>query len=168
MKHLFLLFLTNMQHQKTYTVEEATRALENYCAYQERCHKEVEQKLYDLKMIPEAKEHILLHLMQHNFLNEERYAKSFVRGKFTIKKWGKIKIINELKFRNISAYNIKTALKEINEDDYYTTLKTIAIKKEALIKESNSFKKRNKLSTFLISKGYENTLVFEVVKELIK
>ena len=157
-----------MQHQKTYTVKEATRALENYCAYQERCHKEVEQKLFDLKMIPEAKEHILLHLMQHNFLNEERYAKSFVRGKFTIKKWGKIKIINELKFKNISIYNIKSALKEINEDDYYTTLKAIAIKKEAFIKESNSFKKRNKLSTFLISKGYESGLVFEVVKTLIK
>ncbi len=157
-----------MQHQKTYTVEEATRALENYCAYQERCHKEVEQKLFDLKMIPEAKEHILLHLMQHNFLNEERYAKSFVRGKFTIKKWGKIKIINELKFKNISAYNIKTALKEIDEDDYYATLNAIAIKKEAFIKESNSFKKRNKLSTFLISKGYESALVFEVVKTLIK
>jgi regulatory protein len=157
-----------MQQHKTYTVQEATKALENYCAYQERCHKEVEQKLYDLKMIPEAKEHILLHLMQHNFLNEERYAKSFVRGKFTIKKWGKIKITNELKFKNISAYNIKTALKEINEDDYYTTLKAIAIKKEALLKESNSFKRRSKLSTFLISKGYESTLVFEVVNTLIK
>lgn len=157
-----------MQHQKTYTVQEATRALENYCAYQERCHKEVEQKLFDLKMIPEAKEHILLHLMQHNFLNEERYAKSFVRGKFTIKKWGKIKIINELKFKNISAYNIKTALKEINEDDYFRTLELIAEKKLPLIKESNPYKKRNKLSTFLISKGYESTLVFEVVKTIIK
>lgn len=157
-----------MQHQKTYTVQEATRALENYCAYQERCHKEVEQKLFDLNMIPKAKEHILLHLMQHNFLNEERYAKSFVRGKFTIKKWGRIKITNELKFKNISAYNIKTALKEINEDDYFTTLKAIAIKKEPLIKEANSFKKRNKLATFLISKGYESTLVFELVKTLIK
>ena len=58
-----------MQQSKTYTVNEATRLLENYCAYQERCHKEVEQKLYDLKMIAEAKEHIILHLMQHNFLN---------------------------------------------------------------------------------------------------
>lgn len=157
-----------MQQQKTYTVDEATRLLENYCAYQERCHKEVEQKLFDLKMIPAAKEHIILHLMQHNFLNEERYAKAFVRGKFTIKKWGRIKIINNLKFKNISAYNIKTALKEINEDDYYSTLKSIAEKKEVLIKESNSFKKRNKLSTFLISKGYESSLVFDLVKTLIK
>jgi len=157
-----------MQPSKSYTVDEATRLLENYCAYQERCHKEVEQKLFDIKMIPVAKEHIILHLMQHNFLNEERYAKAFVRGKFTIKKWGRIKIINNLKFKNVSAYNIKTALKEINEDDYYSTLKSIAEKKEVLLKEPNPFKKRNKLSTFLISKGYESSLVFDLVKTLIK
>ncbi|MFD1294833.1 regulatory protein RecX [Lutibacter holmesii] len=156
-----------MQQHKTYTVDEATRLLENYCAYQERCHKEVEQKLYDLKMIPEAKEQIILHLMQHNFLNEERYAKSYARGKFNIKKWGKIKVANDLKFKNISAYNIKTALKEINDEDYYNNLQTIATKKLKLIKEPNSFKKRNKLATFLISKGYESNLVFELVNSLI-
>lgn len=156
-----------MQQSKTYTVDEATRLLENYCAYQERCHKEIEQKLYDLKMIPEAKEHIILHLMQHNFLNEERYAKSYARGKFNIKKWGKIKVVNDLKFKNISAYNIKTALKEINDEDYYSNLQTIAKKKLKLLKEPNLFKKRNKLSTFLISKGYESNLVFELVKSLI-
>jgi len=157
-----------MQQQKSYTVDQATRLLENYCAYQERCHKEVEQKLYDLRMIPQAKEKILLHLMQHNFLNEERYAKSFVRGKFSIKKWGKIKITNQLKFKNISAYNIKTGLTEINEEDYLKTLQQLAEKKLPLIKESNSFKKRNKLSTFLISKGFESSLVFETVKSYIK
>jgi len=157
-----------MQQQKSYTVDQATRLLENYCAYQERCHKEVEQKLYDLRMIPQAKEKILLHLMQHNFLNEERYAKSFVRGKFSIKKWGKIKITNQLKFKNISAYNIKTGLTEINEEDYLKTLQQLAEKKLPLIKESNSFKKRNKLSSFLISKGFESSLVFETVKSYIK
>lgn len=157
-----------MQHQKTYTVDEATRLLENYCAYQERCHKEIEQKLYDLKMIPEAKEHIILHLMQHNFLNEERYAKSFVRGKFVIKKWGRIKITNELKFKNISTYNIKTALKEINEEEYLNNLSSIAEKKLKLINEPNAYKKRNKLATFLISKGYESNLVFDLVKSLVQ
>ena len=156
-----------MKTQKSYTVDEALRAMENFCAFQERCHKEVEQKLYDLKMIPEAKEKIILHLMQHNFLNEERFSKAFVRGKFSIKKWGRIKIIRDLKFKNISPYNIKTALKEINEDDYLKSLNSIAAKKTPLIKESNLFKKRNKLSTFLISKGYESSLVFEVVKSLI-
>jgi len=157
-----------MKIQKSYTVDEATRLLESYCAYQERCHKEVERKLYDLKMIPEAKEHIILHLMQHNFLNEERYAKSFVRGKFSIKKWGRIKITNELKFKNISAYNIKTAMKEIDEAAYLNNLNAIAEKKAPLIEEPNTFKKRNKLATFLISKGYESNLVFEVVKSLIQ
>jgi regulatory protein len=156
-----------MKNQKSYTVNEARKVLEHFCAYQERCHKEVEQKLYDLKMIPEAKEQIILHLLQHNFLNEERFSKAFVRGKFTIKKWGRIKIVNELKFRNISSYNIKTALKEINEDDYLTVLQQLAEKKLTLIKETNSFKKKNKLSTYLISKGFETNLVYNVSNSLL-
>ena len=156
-----------MKNPKTYTVDEATKVLEHYCAYQERCHKEVEQKLYDLKMISEAKEHIILHLLQHNFLNEERYAKAFTRGKFSIKKWGKIKIINQLKFKGISEYNIKSSLKEIDSNEYLTTLKAIAEKKLPLIKESNSYKKSSKLAAFLISKGFESELVFKTVKTLI-
>lgn len=157
-----------MKNEKSYTVDEAIKLLENFCAYQERCHKEVEQKLYDINMIPEAKEKIILHLLQHNFLNEERFAKAFVRGKFSIKKWGKIKITNELKFKNISSYIIKSALSEINDDDYLKTLQQLAEKKSPLIRESNSFKKRNKLSIFLTSKGYESTLVFDIVKTCIQ
>lgn len=154
------------KNQKSYTVDEATKALEHFCAYQERCHKEVEQKLYDLKMIPEAKEIIILHLLQHNFLNEERFSKAFARGKFSIKKWGRIKIVNELKFKKISPYNIKSALKEIEEKDYLNTLNEIADKKIALIKEPNLFKKKNKLVTFLLSKGFETELVYKVVNSL--
>lgn len=157
-----------MKNQKSYTVDEATKALEHFCAYQERCHKEVEQKLYDLRMIPEAKELIILHLLQHNFLNEERFSKAFARGKFSIKKWGRIKIVNELKFKNISPYNIKTALKEINEDDYLATLQQVAKKKLALIRESNSFKKKNKLITHLISKGFESNFIYLVVNKLFQ
>ncbi len=156
-----------MKNQKSYTVDEATKALEHFCAYQERCHKEVEQKLYDLNMIPEAKEKIILHLLQHNFLNEERFSKAFARGKFSIKNWGKIKIVNALKFKNISSYNIKSALEEIDDEDYLTTLQKIAEKKLALIHETNSFKKKNKLSTFLISKGYELELVYKVTNSII-
>ncbi len=157
-----------MKNQKSYTVNEATKALEHFCAYQERCHKEVEQKLYDLRMIPEAKELIILHLLQYNFLNEERFSKAFARGKFSIKKWGRIKIVSELKFKNISPYNIKTALKEINEDDYLATLQQVAKKKLALIKESNSFKKKNKLITYLISKGFESNFIYLVVNNLFQ
>jgi len=155
-----------MKNEKSYTVDEATKLLENYCAYQERCHKEIEQKLYDIKMIPEAKEQIILHLIQHNFLNEERFAKAFVRGKFSIKNWGKQRIINELKFRNISTYNINTALKEIDDDQYLKTLQKLAEKKLPLIKESNAFKKSSKLVNYLISKGFEPNLVYPIVKNI--
>ncbi len=157
-----------MKFQKSYTVEEATRALEHFCAYQERCHKEVEKKLTDLRMIPEAQDKIILHLLQHNFLNEERFSKAFARGKFKVKKWGKIKIVNELKFKNISPYNIKTALKEIDTKEYYSTLLKTAKKKLQLIKETNSYKKKNKLYTYLQSKGFESNLISEAVNELLK
>ncbi len=157
-----------MKNEKTYTVDEATKLMENFCAYQERCHKEIEQKLYDLHMIPEAKEKIILHLLQHNFLNEERFTKAFARGKFSIKNWGRIKIVNELKFRNVSPYNINTALKEIDERDYLNTIQKVAEKKWNLIKEPNAFKKRSKLVNYLISKGYESEIIYEVLNGLIK
>ena len=157
-----------MKNEKSYTVDEATKLMENFCAYQERCHKEIEQKLYDLKMIPEAKEKIILHLMQRNFLNEERFSKAFARGKFSIKNWGRIKIVNELKFRNISPYNIKTALKEIDETDYLKTIEKVAKKKWASIKEPNAFKKRSKLVNYLSSKGYEPEFIYEVINGFAK
>jgi len=156
-----------MRNRKSYSVEGALKVLENYCAYQERCHKDVEKKLYDLKMIPEAKEKIILHLLAHNYLNEERFAKSFARGKFSIKNWGKRRIINALKIKGISTYNIKVALKEIEEEDYIITLNKVAYKKLLLIKENNAFKKRHKLITFLISKGFETDLVYKVVKDIL-
>jgi len=91
--------------QKSYTLTEATKKMESYCAYQERCHKEVRQKLYDMRMIPEATELIITGLIEENYLNEERFATSFARGKFRIKKWGKNRITQELKQRNISKFN---------------------------------------------------------------
>jgi regulatory protein len=150
----------------TYTVEEAKKRLERYCSYQDRCHKEVEQKLYEMRMIPEACELILLHLMDKDFLNEERYAKSFARGKFKIKSWGKKRIILELKQRKISKYNIDTALKEIDEDEYHNKIKFLAVKKYELLSEPNAFKKRQKLIDFLLRKGFENYLVYDVVREI--
>lgn len=156
-----------MKNEKSYTVAQATKFMENFCAYQERCHKEVERKLYDLRMIPEAREKIMLHLLQHDFLNEERFSKAFARGKFSIKNWGRVRIVNELKFRNISPYNIKTALKEINEEDYLQTIQKVAEKKWTLIKEPNAYKKRSKLLTYLSSKGYESEFIYEVAKKLV-
>ncbi|WP_299259608.1 regulatory protein RecX [uncultured Aquimarina sp.] len=156
-------------YQKTpqsITVTEALKKMEHYCAYQERCHKDIKDKLSSMKLIPEAKEKIILHLLEHNFLNEERFAKSFARGKFRIKKWGKQRIVRELKFRQISEYCIKMALKEIPENEYLETFHELAEKKFATISETNAFKKRKKLIDYLLYRGWENQLVFEKVNEL--
>ena len=107
-----------MQTHKTYTVDEAKARMERYCAYRERCHKEVLQKLKQLRMIPEACDQIIHHLITNNYLNETRFAQAFARGKFRTKKWGKRRIVRELKFRDISKYNI--ILNHLgNDHDWY-------------------------------------------------
>ena len=150
-----------------YTVEKTKKKMEYYCAYQERCHQEVENKLIKEGVTGEAKEYILLYLLENDFLNEERFSKAFARGKFRIKKWGKQRIIRELKFRNISDYNIASALKEIDEDEYYTTFDELARKRILNSKETDSYKKRKKLADYLLYRGWEATLVYDKVMELI-
>jgi len=154
-------------NKKSFTVDEIKRKLEQYCVYQDRCHKEVEQKMWEFNLIPEAKELILLSLMKDNFLNEERFAKSFARGKFRIKSWGKQRIVRELKFKDISAYNIKTALKEIDEKEYLQTIYRITENRNNVISEPNSYKRKKKLIDFLMRKGFENKLIFKVVAEVV-
>ena len=158
-----------MHFQKidTYTLKEATKKLEGYCAYQERCHKEVVQKLKGMNMIPEAIDEIVTQLIRENYLNEERFAQSYARGKFNIKKWGKRRITNELKFRGISKYNIKTALKEIEDDAYLSTLDSLSRKRLQAIKETNTQKRRKKLADYLLYRGWESHLVYEKLRELI-
>ncbi len=155
-----------MQKHKSYTVEQAKTLLERYCIYQDRCHVEVEKKLNNLNLIEEAKELIIIHLIQHNFLNEERFAKSFARGKFKIKKWGKYKITNELKFRKISNYNIKSAMTEIDLDDYNTTIHKLIIKKEKTLTEKNSFTRKKKILNFMLQKGYTYSDVINTLNEI--
>ncbi|WP_025742647.1 regulatory protein RecX [Aquimarina pacifica] len=149
------------------TITEALSKMEHYCAYQERCHKDIEDKLRTMKLIPEAREKIILHLLEHNFLNEERFAQSFARGKFRIKKWGKLRIVRELKLRQISDYNIRTALKEISETDYLEAFHQIAEKKMASITETNEQKKKKKLIDYLRYRGWESHLIFEKINELM-
>ncbi|WP_159799922.1 regulatory protein RecX [Flavobacterium sp. MK4S-17] len=144
---------------KSYTVEEARKKLEQYCAYQERCHEEVVQKLKSLNMIPQAIDVIIAYLIEHNFLNEERFAKSFARGKHRIKHWGRVRIINELKARKISRYNIDAALKELNEDEYLKAFNDLAERFWESAKESNLMKKKKKTFEFLMRKGYEYNLI---------
>lgn len=157
-----------MKTHKTYTIDEATKRLEHYCAYQERCHKEVQKKLRDMRMIPEAIDQIIHHLIQHNYLNETRFAQAFARGKFRTKKWGRNRIVRELKFREISKYNITIALKEISEVNYQKTFHELADKRlRQLEKESNIRKKKKKLADYLLYRGWESNLVWEKVGEVV-
>jgi regulatory protein len=157
-----------MFQKQSYTVDEAKKKLEYYCAYQERCHKEVTQKLKDMSMIPKAIDVIIVHLLQHNFLNEERFAKTFVNGKFKIKHWGKRRLTLELKRKDISKVNINQALSEINEAEYIEVFNDLAEKRLPFIKETNKFKKKKKLADYLLYRGWESHLVYNKVNELIK
>ena len=148
---------------KSYSVDEAKRKLEHYCYYQERCHDEVIQKLKSLNMIPEAIDAIIFHLIENNFLNEERFATSFARGKFRIKQWGRRRIINELKARNISKYNIEIALKQFDEEEYLNAFNELADKQWDAINERNILKKKKKVADFLLRKGFESSLVMEKI-----
>lgn len=154
-----------MQNNQGISVNDAIKKLEYYCSYQDRCYKEVTAKLKSLGMFQTAIDHILDHLVANNFLNEERFAKSFARGKHKFKYWGKRRIEQELKFREISSYNIKTALKEI-ESDYLTNFYALAERKWQNITESSIEKKKRKWVDFLMRKGYENNLIFDFLKEL--
>lgn len=151
---------------KTYTVAEAKLKLENYCAYQERCHQEVRRKLRSMGMIPLAIDDIMVHLIKNNFLNEERFARSYARGKFCIKKWGRIRIERELKARGLSDYTIEAGLDEIDEDEYIDTFESLAEKKYATIKDTNPYKAKAKLANYLLYRGWETDLVYEKINEL--
>ena len=154
--------------KKTYTVQEATSKLEHYCAYQERCHQEVRQKLIAMHMIPEAIDVIIVHLLEHNFLNEERFAKAYVSGKFRIKAWGRRRLTFELKKKDIGKVNINQALTEIGETEYIEVFNDLAEKKANSIKETNVYKKRKKLIDYLLYRGWESHLVYEKASEIIR
>ncbi len=156
-----------MNPQKTYTVDEAQKKLESYCAYQERCHKEVRDKLKEMRMIPEAIDTIIVCLIQNNYLNEERFAKAFVRGKFRIKKWGRNRLVRELKFKEISKYSIDNALKEIDIEDYHETLDELVKKRIDQVKEKNIYKKKRKVADYLLYRGWESHLVYEKLNEYL-
>ncbi len=149
-----------------FTIKQATKKLEHYCAYQDRCHEEVIQKLRSMKMDSDEIDAIIVHLIASNFLNESRFACSFARGKHRIKHWGKIRIVNELKFRKISQYNINLALKEITTEEYEATFHNLAEQNWESIRESNPLKKRKKFCDYVLRKGFESNLVYEKVKEL--
>ncbi|AOM80824.1 regulatory protein RecX [Pedobacter steynii] len=137
---------------------------EHYCAYQERAQQEVRDKLYEFGLHSDEVEELISELISTNFLNEERFAQAYVSGKFSIKKWGKIKIKQALKLKKVPEKMILKALNKIDYDDYLKTILISAEKKSAQITEKDPYKRRNKLITHLMSKGFENNLIMEVLK----
>lgn len=152
----------------TLTLQQIKSKLEYYCAYQERCYKEVEEKLYSFRLSTSEKEQLLIYLIENNFINEERFAQSFVRGKHNYKFWGKNRIINELKFRNISSKIIEIALKEIPEATYLENFHALAEKNWENSTERKGQKKNKKFVDFLLRKGFEMSLIYEKLNELNK
>ena len=151
---------------KIYDLHTAREKIQAYCAYQERCHMEVTMKLKSWGLIQEAIDLLIVELIQFNFLNEERYARSFARGKFRIKKWGKIKIRIALKKRDINFKCIDLSMLEIDDKTYFITLKELLQKKNETVKETNSYKRKMKLIRYLVTRGYEYDLIHDALVEL--
>jgi len=154
-----------VRNQKSYTIEEAQKALEHYCSYQERTHKEVDQKLQSLGMIPEVREKILINLLHNNFLNEERFARAYARGKFNNNQWGRVKIKQHLLQKGVSEANTKIGLSEINKEVYMSMIQTLANKYQLKDKETNTYKRKQKLLRYLQQKGYEIALIYEFLNK---
>lgn len=150
--------------KKTYTPRQAKLKAESYCAYQERAQQEVRDKLYEWGLYPNEVEQIVSELISDNFLNEERFAKAFVSGKFRMKGWGKIKIKQHLKAKRVSEPLIKIALREIDLDDYEQKLEELIAKKRSEFGEKLSLADKAKIVRYIQSKGYENDLIFAKLK----
>jgi len=137
---------------------------EHYCAYQERSQQEVRDKLYEWGLYPNAVENVIMELITGNFLNEERFANAYTRGKFNQKGWGRIKIKQGLKLKKVSDVLIKKALLTINGDDYLLMLTKVIQKKNALSTEKDPYKRKYKLHQYALSRGYESDLIADVLK----
>jgi regulatory protein len=155
-----------MQQKQTFTLLEAQQKLKHYCAYQERCHQEVIAKLKIMGMIPTAIEAVVSHLIEANYLNETRFAQSFARGKFRIKKWGKLRVKRELKARQISEYNIKLGLKEIPESEYNTTFWALFEKRKEAVKAYPLPVQKKKILSYMMYRGWETQKIYEALREL--
>ena len=148
------------------TKEQALQKAKYYCAYQERCHSEVKEKLYSLGLYKKDAEELLSNLIEENYLNEERFAIQFAGGRFRIKQWGKVKIKYELRKKQVSDYCIKKALASINENEYQKTIqKLFSAKLKTLKSEKNIFIKKKKLQDHLLQKGFESTLINKLIND---
>ncbi|MDB4126596.1 RecX family transcriptional regulator [Flavobacteriales bacterium] len=155
-----------MHNKRVYDINIAIERIKNYCALQDRCQWDVIQKLRQWGLQQATKDHILEILITNKFIDEERFSTSFCRGKFRIKNWGKHKIVNELRRKQISSICINRGLKEIDEKEYDLVLEKLFYQKERSIKDKNQFIRKTKIANFLIQRGFENNLVWDKIREL--
>ncbi|GAB4001059.1 regulatory protein RecX [Spirosoma daeguense] len=147
----------------TDVVKEVLQKAAMFCAYQERTQQEVRDRLKEWGVWGDDAEEVIAELIEQNYLNEERFAKSFAGGKFRVKGWGKRKIKQHLQQRGISGYNLDQAMKEIASDDYRTTLADLLDRKRRTIRDVNPLVVKQKLVRYALSKGYESDLIFAVL-----
>jgi regulatory protein len=149
------------------SAQEAQKKLYRYCAYQERCHQEVEAKLNEWGIYGDEADQVINHLIKEGFLNEERFAKAFAGGKFRLKGWGRLKIVRELEQRNLSRHCIRAGLAEIDDNIYIETLRKVLLKKMREESPGNVYSLRDKVARFAIQRGFEPALVWEQLREII-
>ena len=152
-------------YKKQLTKEQALQKLKHYCAYQERCHSEVKDKLYQLGVWKKDHDEIIAVLIEENYLNEERFAVAFAGGKFRIKQWGRVRIKYELKQKQVSEYSIKKAMKQIDEEEYLSVLNKLAKEKYAALKNEQYLIRKKKTMDYLAAKGFEADLVRKVMEK---
>jgi regulatory protein len=146
------------------SLPQALDKIKRWCAYQERSHFETRGKLYDYGLSSSDIDEALAVLVSENFLNEERFAETFARGKFRIKHWGKNKIRAELKFKKVSDYSINKALKQIDGDEYRKTVEKLVSRKLRETKEKVPYRKNYKVLQYVISRGFEQDIVSDILK----
>ncbi|MEL6667751.1 MAG: RecX family transcriptional regulator [Bacteroidota bacterium] len=147
--------------------EKALAALQAYCAYQDRCHQEARKKLRNMGVYEDWAEEIITELIQDNFLNEERFARSYARGKFKMKRWGRNRIRQELKRRQISDYCIRKGLSEIDEEEYLQVMESEVLRRHQQEKKAkHPWLRRRKLVDYMVKRGYEAGLLWPLLDEL--
>ena len=152
-----------MFKEQKYNIQNIKKRIENYCSIKDRCLWEVKKKLSNLGVLEKESKELIKELTENRFIDNKRYAESYCRGKFRIKKWGKIKIRKELERKKIPIDLIKKGIEKINETEYFDVLKELYIKKKNSTNEQDKFIRKGKISRYLQQKGFEMNLIWKII-----
>lgn len=155
-----------ISNRKNFSYKEALEKAQRYCAFQERSYRQIRTKAFEWGLSSDEAEELIVDLITSNFLNEERFARAYVRGKFNQKKWGRLKITQGLSKEGVSNQSTEMALTEIDESDYLNSLRTLAVRKSSDYVGEDNFTLKGKLARYLANKGYESELIWETINDL--